>query len=257
MSRHKVTITTPDGRCPATLHVPQQDQGTSGLSAPGVILYPDAGGVREALAQMADRLAALGYVTLLPDVYYREGHWAPIDINTAFTDPRERVRVRRLMAGLTPERIDSDARSFLDFITARPEVCGDKVGLTGYCMGGRMALRAAGVCPDKVAAVAAIHAGHLADPDDPGSPHLRAGAITAVVLIAAARHDASFPPAQERLLHAVLVQAGVQHTIETYPARHGFAVPDHAAVYDESAAERHWKALEDLFGATLGDSVSS
>ena len=42
------------------------------------------------------------------------------------------------------------------------------------------------------------------------------------------------------------------HTIETYPALHGFAVPDNAS-YDAAAAARHWTALEDLFGATLND----
>ncbi|SIL88252.1 Probable dienelactone hydrolase [Mycobacteroides abscessus subsp. bolletii] len=49
----------------------------------------------------------------------------------------------------------------------------------------------------------------------------------------------------------MLTDAGVRHTIETYPAKHGFAVTDNPT-YDEGAAQRHWKALEDLYGATLG-----
>jgi len=43
---------------------------------------------------MADRLAALGYATLLPDVYYREGDWVPFDVHTVFSDPDERARWR-------------------------------------------------------------------------------------------------------------------------------------------------------------------
>jgi carboxymethylenebutenolidase len=42
----------------------------------------------------------------------------------------------------------------------------------------------------------------------------------------------------------------VDHTIETYPAGHGFAVPDNPT-YDPAAASRHWAALDGLYGATL------
>jgi carboxymethylenebutenolidase len=49
----------------------------------------------------------------------------------------------------------------------------------------------------------------------------------------------------------VLTDAGVRHTIETYPARHGFAVTDNAT-YDEATAERHWQALAELYGSHLG-----
>jgi carboxymethylenebutenolidase len=52
-------------------------------------------------------------------------------------------------------------------------------------------------------------------------------------------------------LQKSLTEAGVTHTIETYPAHHGFAVPDNAS-YDEAAAERHWRAMETLFGSVLG-----
>ncbi|SII88279.1 Probable dienelactone hydrolase [Mycobacteroides abscessus subsp. abscessus] len=99
--------------------------------------------------------------------------------------------------------------------------------------------------------VASFHGGNLAKADDLNSPHHLAGRITGVVLIAAAEEDASFPAEQEQLLGQVLTDAGVRHTIETYPAKHGFAVTDNPT-YDEGAAQRHWKALEDLYGATLG-----
>ena len=63
-----VTVSAPDGECPASLHLPE-GKGPW----PAVILYPDAGGVRETFRAMADRLSGLGYAVLLPDVYYRAG----------------------------------------------------------------------------------------------------------------------------------------------------------------------------------------
>jgi carboxymethylenebutenolidase len=71
------------------------------------------------------------------------------------------------------------------------------------------------------------------------------------VYVAGAIEDQSFPEAQKDLLESALTEADVPHTIETYPAHHGFAVPDNPT-YDEAAAERHWQAMESLFGSVLG-----
>jgi carboxymethylenebutenolidase len=70
------------------------------------------------------------------------------------------------------------------------------------------------------------------------------------VYVAAAENDSSFPPEQAARLAQALSDGGVDHTIETYPALHGFAVPDNPT-YDHDAAERHWRALGELFGAML------
>jgi carboxymethylenebutenolidase len=245
VSRVDVTIATPDGACPASLHVPDGEGPW-----PGVLLFPDAGGARETMYVMADRLAITGYVTLVPDVYYREGDWTPFDIATVFTDQTERTRLSEYMGRLTRERIFSDTGAYLDHLLARPEVVGTAVGTTGYCMGGRMSLITAGAHPDKVAAAASFHGGRIAVADDPESPHLAADRITATVYVAGAEDDDSFTPEQARLLDSALTDAGVRHTVEFYPAKHGFAVPDNPT-YDAAAEERHWKALETLYGSAL------
>lgn len=244
MPRTDVTIRTDDGECAATLHTPRE-----GGAHPAVIVYPDAAGARETFAAMADRLAAMGYTALLPDVYYRTP-FAPFDVATVFSDPGERKRLGDLMAALTPEAIVRDAGAYLGFLVSRPEVAGSAVGTTGYCMGGRSSLLAAAHHPDRVAAAASFHGGNLAKADDPGSPHLVADRIRATVEVAAAQDDASFPPEQLDRLQQVLVDAGVRHRIETYPAAHGFAVPDNPT-YDGPAAERHWAALDRLYRETL------
>ena len=101
-----------------------------------------------------------------------------------------------------------------------------------------------------IGAAASFHGGNIAKDDDPDSPHHKAAAIKATVYVAGAIEDQSFPDEQKDLLEKALTEAGVAHTIETYPAHHGFAVPDNAS-YDEAAAERHWQATERFFGSTL------
>ena len=238
-------VTTPDGTCPVTLAIPDGDGPW-----PGVILYPDAGGARAALRDMAERLADLGYVVLVPDVYYRSGDWAPFSMKDVFNDKAERQRLFAMIGSVTPDAMESDARAFFDYLAARPEVRGETFGTTGYCMGGRTSLIVAGRVPERVAAAMSFHGGGLAA-DDPGSPHLLADKIRAAVYVGGAADDASFTEGQAETLDQALTAAGVEHTIEWYPALHGFAVPDNAP-YDEAAAEKHWDAMKEFFGAHLG-----
>lgn len=238
------TVATPDGSCPVTLHTPNG----SGPWA-GVVMYPDAGGVRPTFHEMADTLAGFGYAVLLPDVYYRKADWQPFDMKTAFSDPAERGRLFGMIGSLKPDMMVADARAFFDFLADRPEVRGDRFGVCGYCMGGRISVIVAGRQPERVAAAGAIHGGGLVT-DGADSPHLLAEKMTATVYIGAAENDASFTADQAEILDKALEAAGVAHTIETYPAAHGFAVPDNAP-FDAEAAERHWLALQRLFGAAL------
>ena len=240
-----VEIPAPDGTSNGSLHLPDGDGPW-----PGVLMYPDAGGLRDTFRQMGDQLAGMGYVTLVPDIYYRAGQWAPFDVNTVFTDPQERARMGALARVLTNDRVTADAAAYADFLLARPEVSGSAIGTTGYCLGGRLSMIAAGGIGRAIAAAASFHGGRLAVADDPSSPHLLADRITATVYVAGAVADGSFTREQAELLDRALTSAGVDHTVEFYPAHHGFAVSDNDT-YDAAAAERHWAALAELYGAHL------
>jgi carboxymethylenebutenolidase len=245
MRRLDVQIPAADGRSHGTLHVPDGDGPW-----PGVLVFPDAGGVRETFGQMGDRLAGMGYVTLIPDIYYRAGQWAPFDVATVFTDPQERARLGGLAGTLSNERVIADAGAYADFLLARPEVSGSAIGTTGYCLGGRLSLIAAGGLGQTIAAAASFHGGRLAVAGDPSSPHLSADRITSPVYVAGATDDDSFTAEQAELLESALAGASVDHTIEFYPARHGFAVPDNLT-YDAEADARHWAALQRFYQAHL------
>jgi carboxymethylenebutenolidase len=245
MPRLDVEIPAADGCAAGTLHVPD-----SAGPWPGVLVFPDAGGARETMRVMADRLASMGYVALVPDIYYRAGDWEPFDVATLFTDPQERARLGTLAGPLTNDRIIADARAYAGFLLARPEVSGSAVGTTGYCLGGRMSLVAAGGLGSTIAAAASFHGGGLAVAGDLASPHLLAGGIAATVYVAGAIDDGSFTAEQAGLLERALTDASVDHTVEFYPARHGFAVADNPT-YDPAAEARHWSALRDLYLAHL------
>ncbi|ORB86474.1 dienelactone hydrolase [Mycobacterium kansasii] len=239
------TVTTPDGTCPVELFTPD------GAEAPwpGVVMYPDAGGVRDTFNQMAATLAGFGYAVLLPDVYYREGSWIPFDMATAFADPKERARIMFMIGTMTPDRVTRDAGAFFDYLANRPEVSGQRFGVCGYCMGGRISLVVAGRVPERVVAAASFHGGGLVT-DSADSPHLLAERMHAIVYVGGAKNDPSFTADHAEHLDNALAASGVEHTIEWYPAAHGFAVPDNPP-YDQACAQRHWTAMTEVFGSAL------
>ncbi len=112
-----------------------------------------------------------------------------------------------------------------------------------------MSLTAAGTYPDRVLAAASFHGGQLAT-DAPDSPHLLAPNMRARVYVAGAIEDASFPDDMKQRLEQALTDAGVDHEIETYPAKHGWVFRD-IPVYDAAASERHWQSMLGLFDAKL------
>jgi carboxymethylenebutenolidase len=170
-------------------------------------------------------------------------------MRTAFQNKETVEWIMGMMQGYTVDMVVRDATAFVDFLETVPEKKPGGVGTTGYCMGGRLSLITAANLGERIAASASFHGGNIAK-DDPDSPHHKAAAIKATVYVAGAIEDQSFPDEQKDLLEKALTEAGVAHTIETYPAHHGFAVPDNAS-YDEAAAERHWQAMENLFGSAL------
>src|SRR5262249_5177550 len=139
-----------------------------------------------------------------------------------------------------------DAQAFVDFLDSLPEKAAGGVGTVGYCLGGRLSLITAGAVSGRIKVAASFHGWDIGKEEDPDSPHHRAHDIKATVYVAGAIEDQFFTDEQKDRLDEALTEAGVAHTIETYPAYHGFAVPDNNS-YDEAAAERHWQVLENFF----------
>ena len=246
MPVEKITITTQDGACPADVFTPA---GAGAGPWPAVIFYMDAGGIRPGARQMAQRLADAGYVVLLPDLFYRHGPYPTIVPKELFKGDYMAV-LRPLMATTGNDKAAEDTGAFLAYLDTRTDVAGRKLGAVGFCMGGGMALAAAGAWPDRFAAAASYHGGNLAT-DLAVSPHLLAPKLQAEVYIAAADNDHSYPPEMGARLEKALADAGVTFRAETYAgAAHGWMKPDFP-VYDHDAAERGWREMLSLFGRTL------
>jgi carboxymethylenebutenolidase len=241
----KLPIRTPDGVADAWAYRPE-----GAAPAPAVIFYADAGGVRPSMHDMAARLARLGYFVLLPNIYYRAGEYAPFDMKTVFSMPEERARIMAMIQALDVDSAMRDAGAFLDAIAAHASATPGRVGVMGYCMGGRLAFTTAGAHPDRIGAAACIHGGHIVT-GEPNSPHLAASKIKAELYFGVADEDGSCTPEHQGILASTLGAAHVAYQIELYRgARHGFAVPD-MPVYDQAAAERHWARLATLFKSAL------
>ena len=244
MPHTRLQIETADGHCPTHVYHPE---GSGPW--PAVIMYMDGIGMRPALMEIAERIANDGYYVLLPDLFYRVEFDARHGMKV-FTDPDlRRDLMTRVMPSASSANVMRDTEVLLAHLGAQREARSERIGITGYCMGGRLAVYAAGHFGDRVAAAASYHGGGLAT-DAPDSPHRLASNMKGRVYVAGAIKDANFDDAQKARLDQALTEAGVDHTIETYEALHGF-VPRDTPVHDEAATARHWKTLLALFATKL------
>lgn len=247
MAHEQVQIRTGDGDCPTHVFTPSAGEGPW----PGVIFFMDGLAIRPTLFAMGQRLADAGYLVLLPDLFYRAGPYAPLDPKAVFAAANPREIFGPLMSSTDYRRAAQDTAAYLAYLKTRPDVKGDKVGTTGYCMGGAVSLTVAGTYPDQVVAAASFHGGNLAN-DSEMSPHLVAPNIKGRVYVGGADNDNSYPPEMAERLEKALADAGVDHRCEIYEgALHGWTMADFP-IYNEEAAERHWRELTALYKATLG-----
>jgi carboxymethylenebutenolidase len=245
--KNMIDITTGDGVAKAAIF--RSDNAPKSGSAPGILFYMDALGPRPALDGMAQRLADHGYVVLLADLFYRYGAYGPFT-SSSFADPAAREQIMGMLHGTTQAMTQKDTAAFLEALDN--EGARGPVGAVGYCMGGGRALTAAGAFPDRVVAAASFHGGGLATEQE-DSPHKTAAKGKARIYVGNAGVDGSFPPEQSARLAEALRNAEIDYIIENYVgAGHGWTIPDHGGVYNEKAAERHWKRLLEFFAETLG-----
>ena len=245
MREEKVQIKTSDGVADAVLYAPDGHGPW-----PAVLYYPDGIGIRPAFHEMAKRLASEGYVVLLPNIYYRTTSGRAFDFRIDFQQPKTRQRFMELSGPLTPEAMERDGLAYLDFLGSRPEVKG-RMGVVGYCLTGKMAMQTAAVASDRIAAAAAFHGGGLYT-DDPGSPHLVLPRIKARLYFGHAINDNSMSSDAIAKFEAALAEWGGSYESETYPALHGWTVPDdELGVYDAAQAERHYAKLKAFFAEAL------
>jgi carboxymethylenebutenolidase len=136
-----VEIIMPDGTCDAVFIHP-----ASG-SHPGVLIWPDAFGLRPSMRDIGKRIAAEGYSVLVPNPFYRLAK-APViadPTSFSFSNPADMAKLQPLMASIgAPGAAEKDAPAYIAFLDAQPQVNkAKKIGTQGYCMGGPLVVRTA------------------------------------------------------------------------------------------------------------------
>jgi carboxymethylenebutenolidase len=245
MIEKAIEIKTADGVADGLLYRPEGKPARA-----GVIHLTDIMGIRPSHEQMAKRLAEQGYIVLMPNLFYRTGKPPLFDFQPQLGEERTMKRFGELRGPLTADAVERDVAAYVDYLCEQPGVTA-KVGVVGYCFAGSVAMRTAAKRPDKIAAAASFHGGHLFT-KEPTSPHLLLPRIKARLLFGHAVQDQSMPEEAIKNFNDALAAWGGRYESETYEgARHGWTVPG-MPVYDEKQAERAFVKLTELFAQTLG-----
>src|SRR5215468_5541727 len=250
-----VDIKTPDGTCDAAFIYPKTG------SYPGVLIWPDAFGLRPAFREMAKRLAAEGYSVLVPNPFYRVAK-APVfgDVSKFdFQNQADRAKLGPLMGSVNAAgAAEKDATAYIAFLDSQKQVdARKKIGTQGYCMGGPLIVRTAAALPNRVGAAASFHGGGLVTAN-PDSPHLLAPKIKARMYFGIAANDDKQQPDAKTKLKEAFAAAKVPAEIEVYSqSQHGWCVsdmpkqPNGQPIYNKADADRAWGKLLALYKAGL------
>ena len=249
-----VQVKTPDGMCDAAFIHPSTG------AHPGVIIWPDAFGLRPSMRDIGKRIAAQGYSVLVPNPFYRLAK-APVFDNPSkfdFANPADMAKLQPLMASINAAgAAERDAVAFVAFLDAQRQVDrAKKIGTQGYCMGGPLVVKTAATVPNRVGAGASFHGGGLVT-DQPTSPHLLAPKIKARMYFGIASNDDMRQPDAKDKLKEAFAAAKVPAEIEVYSgALHGWCVSDMplqngSPIYNKPDAERAWTKLVALYKAAL------
>jgi len=240
-----VTVKTPDGEADAALFYPAKGKH------PAVLIWTDIFGLRPAFRDMGKRLAAQGYVVLVPNPYYRKMKAATDGGEPNFADPEVRKKYFPLMQSLTVDGTMKDGTAFIAFLDAQPQTdTKKKAGVQGYCMGGPLTFRTAAAVADRIGGAATFHGAALVT-DKPDSPDKLIPTTKAQFYVAVAANDDHGQPTAKDTLRADFAAVNRPAVVEVYDGcNHGWCVKG-SAVYNEAGAEKAWAELSALYKKTL------
>jgi carboxymethylenebutenolidase len=241
-----VSVKTADGSADAALFYP------AGKGKwPAVLMWPDILGLRPVFREMGKRLAAQGYVVLVPNPYYRTQKAPIVTGPFDFNDKEAMKRISGFREALTDAMVDRDSAAYITFLDEQPQTDRKrKAAVQGYCMSGPLSFRTAAVRPDRIGAVATFHPGALVT-DKPSSPHLLIPKSRAAYLVIIAKNDAEKMPKEKPDLDAALAKAKRPAKVEISSANHGWTVAG-SQTYDEKEAERAWAELLPFYRKAIG-----
>jgi len=246
VTEKNVSVKTADGSADAALFYP-----TGKGKWPAVLMWPDILGLRPVFREMGKRLAAQGYVVLVPNPYYRAQKAPVVSGPFDFNNKDQMSRIMAFRNALTDPMVDRDSAAYVTFLDAQPQTNRRrKAAVQGYCMSGPLSFRTAAARPDRIGAVATFHPGALVT-DKASSPHLLIPKTRASYLVIIAKNDAEKMPKEKPDLDAAFAKAHRPAKVEISSANHGWTVAG-SQTYDEKEAERAWAELLPFYRANLG-----
>jgi carboxymethylenebutenolidase len=226
-----IDVPAAGGTMPAFLGRP-----AGGAPAPAVLVIQEAFGLNEHIKDVAKRIAGEGYVALAPDLYWRGGKGRTVRYD-------QLPEAIALMQSLNDKDIVSDVASAIAWLEGQTFARADRIGITGFCMGGRVSYLAACALGDKIKACAPYYGGGIPVEKTPG--------LKAPLLAFFGEKDAFIPLASVETLKAELARHGKQAEVVVYPgADHGFFCNERGSYQAEAAADS-WRRLKAFFAKHL------
>jgi carboxymethylenebutenolidase len=231
ISSQTVSIAAGDGTMQGFLARP-----AVGGKHPAVIVVMEAFGLNSHIKDVAKRVAAEGYVALAPDMYYREK-----DAVVGYDNLPDAIR---LMTGLKDDKIVGDIGSVIKYLQGRDFVQADRIGITGFCMGGRISFLSASARPEIKASVP-FYGGGI------GGLLERAKDIRCPMLLFFGDRDAFIPNDEVERIKTTLAKLGKAAEVKVYAgADHGFFCNERGS-YNAEAATDAWQRLLEFLGQHL------
>jgi len=204
---------------------------------PAVLVIQEAFGLNNHIREVTQRIAAEGYVALAPDLYWRGGKGRSV----AYEDLGQAISI---MQTLKDPEIVTDVGSAIAWLEKQSSVRADRIGITGFCMGGRVSYLVACELPDKIRAAAPFYGG--------GIPIDKTAKLKAPVLAFFGEKDGFIPLEFVEQLRNEATKQKKQVQIVVYPgADHGFFCNERGS-YNPAAAADAWERLSKFFATHLG-----
>jgi carboxymethylenebutenolidase len=231
MAEEKVEFKSNGGTASGYLYTPE------GGSGPGVIVIQEWWGVDSGIREMASRIAAAGFVALVPDLYH--GELAQHD---------EMDKAGQLMSSMPPDRAARDMSGAVDYLAGHSATTGDGIGVIGFCMGGMLTMILAAIRPDKVKAGVPFYGFPQGEMEPDWTK------LTAKIRGYMAENDDFFGPDAARALEAKLQGMGKDVTLTVVPGTgHAFMGPHNAmGTLNEERAAEIWPKVTAFLHEELG-----
>jgi carboxymethylenebutenolidase len=223
---HFVSLNAPDGSMPMYIASPEEVG-----PHPGILVIQGMHGANSFELEVAERLAEHGYVAAVPDLFYRGPACSSFE------------ELQRRRGQFSDPRVLADVRTAMTYVQDRSNVQSDRIGIVGFCMGGRLSYLMAGTSPEIRAAADFYGGGVLRGEDGPAPLEMTAN-IRCPIIIFDGEQDEHPSPEEVRKIGAELARHGIVHEVHIYPdVGHGFM--------SAQGARRRPEAIDDAWSHLL------